>query len=67
VDDELAISSFKEVANQTGLIIYNEVDKRTYDKATIITNELYTDIENLLLSLKIQRLQWNSLKLKETS
>jgi hypothetical protein len=45
VDDEPAISSFKEVANRTGLIIHNEVDKRAYDKATIMTNELHIDIE----------------------
>jgi hypothetical protein len=56
VDGKLTISSSKEVANWTGLIIYDKVDKRAYDKATIITNELYTDIENLLLGLRIQRL-----------
>jgi hypothetical protein len=55
VDNEPAISSSKEVANRTGLIIHDKVDKRAYDKATIITNELYTDIENLLLGLGIQR------------
>jgi hypothetical protein len=67
VDNEPAISSSKEVANRTGLIIHDEVDKRAYDKATIITNELYADIENLLLGLGIQRPQWNSPKPKETS
>ena len=66
MDDEPTISGSKEVANRTGLIIHDEVDKRAYDKATIITNELHTDIENLLLGLGIQRPQWNSPKLKET-
>jgi hypothetical protein len=67
VDDEPAISASKEVANRTGLIIHDKVDERAYDKATIITNKLHTDIENLLLGLGIQRPQWNSPKLKEIS
>ena len=62
VDDEPAISSSKEVANRTGTITYNKLDNRAYDKATVITNELYTDIEDLLLGLRIQRLQLNSPK-----
>jgi hypothetical protein len=67
VDDEPAISGSKEVANQTGTITHNKVDDRAHNKATVITNELYTDIEDLLLGLGIQRPQWNSPKPKETS
>ncbi len=67
MDYEPAISGSKEVANRTGTITNNEVDDRAHDKATIITNELYTDIEDLLLGLGIQRPQLNSPKTKETS
>jgi hypothetical protein len=67
VDDEHAISGSKEVANRTGTITHDEVDDRAHDEATVITNGLYTDIEDLLLSLGIQRPQLNSPKTKETS
>jgi hypothetical protein len=67
VDDEPTISGSKEVANRTGTITHNELDNRAHDKATVITNELYTDIEDLLLGLGIQRPQLNSPKMKETS
>ena len=53
IDDEPTISSSKEVANLIGLIIHNKVDKRAYNKVTIIINKLYIDIENLLLGLRI--------------
>lgn len=67
MDDEHAESSSKEVANRTGTITHDEVDDRAHDEATVIPNELYTDIEDLLLGLRIQRLQLNSPKTKETS
>ncbi len=49
------------------MITNNEVDDKAYDEVTIITNKLYTDIENLLLGLRIQRSQLNNPKMKETS
>jgi hypothetical protein len=67
VDDKPVISSSKEVANQIGTITHNKLDNRAYNKATVITNELYIDIEDLLLGLRIQRPQLNSPKMKETS
>lgn len=67
LDDEPAVSNSKEVANRTGSMICDEVDERAYNKATALTNKLLTDIEDLLLSLGIQRPQWNSPKPKETS
>jgi hypothetical protein len=62
VDDEPAISGSKEVANQTGTITHDKLDNRAHDEATVITNELYIDIEDLLLGLGIQRPQLNSPK-----
>ncbi len=67
MDDEPAISGSKEVPNRTGTITHDELDDRAHNEATVITNELYTDIEDLLLGLGIQRPQLNSLKTKETS
>jgi hypothetical protein len=46
---------------------HDELDNRAYDEATVITNELYIDIEDLLLGFRIQRPQLNSPKMKETS
>ena len=55
MDNEPAISGSKEVANRTGTITHDKLDNRAHDEATVITNELYTDIEDLLLGLRIQR------------
>jgi hypothetical protein len=67
VDDKPVVSSSKEVANQTGLITHNEVSEIAYNKAIVITNELYTDIKDLPLGLRIQRLQLNNSETNETS
>jgi hypothetical protein len=64
LDDEPAVSDSKEVANQTDSTTY-DIDKRAYNKGTVITNELYIDIKDLRLGVKWPQL--NSPKTKETS
>jgi hypothetical protein len=55
-------SDSKEVTDQTGSITHDEVEERAYDEAIDITNEVHTDIEDLL----VQRPRWNNPKSKET-
>jgi hypothetical protein len=54
VDNELAASASREVANRTGSIIHEEVEG-AHGGATIIINELCIDIEDPP-GLGIQRL-----------
>jgi len=58
VDNELAASAPREVANRTGSIIHDEVEG-AHGRATTVTNELHIDIEDPP-GLGIQRLQWNN-------
>jgi hypothetical protein len=47
LDDEPAVSDSKADANQTDSITYDDIDERVYDEGTVITNKLYTDINDL--------------------
>jgi hypothetical protein len=54
----------KADANRTDSITRDDVDERAHDEAGLLTNELYTDRDNLP---RIQLPQLNSPKSKETS
>jgi hypothetical protein len=67
VDDEPAVFSSKEVANRTGSITHEEISERAYEEASVIKNELHTDLEDLPLGLGIQRPRLNSSQTNEIS
>jgi hypothetical protein len=60
----LAVYDSKEDANRTDSITRDDVDERAHDKADLITNELYTDRDNLP---SIQSPQLSSPRTTETS
>jgi hypothetical protein len=64
LDDDRAVSDSKEDANRTYSIPRDDVDERAHNDASLITNELYTDRDNLP---RIQLPQLNSPKTKEAS
>lgn len=47
LDNKPVVSNSKEDTNQTDLITYDNVDKRVYNRGTVITNKLYIDINDL--------------------
>jgi len=48
LDNDLIVYDFKVNANRTDLITRDDMDKRAYNKANLITNELYINKDNLL-------------------